>query len=629
MYRAREETFDRQVAVKVLNSAIADPEALARFQRECRALGQVDGHPNIVTVHSAGTTVNGHPYLIMAYEPNGSLQDRLDRGLRPEPQQLAKIGAELADALATAHATGVLHRDVKPANVLLSSREVPKLADFGIARLVGDSSRTKTGSITASIAHAPPEQVEGLPASPASDAYSLGSTMAALALGHPPFMTSDNDSLASVLGRLVTQDPPDLRTAGQSPELATLVSSLMRKDAADRPSDLAEVATSLRRMAESTTAAHATDTEVNFAPVPPTLQNYPESGQSLGVPIPGDAADAYAGRPGHGAAQSYAPRSGGGSAPLPPGYPPVPVGVGKRRTGLLVGAVVGALALMVVAGFGITALRDEPVAVQADVAVTRPGTATPGPTAQPTAQPTPTPDQQQVLVPNTPRPTEPGGDPSVAPEAPTEDPTPTPFDAPTDPEPPGGEPSVFSDAGLLSTTLVGMNDLPGEGWELTLSEEFSSPADVGHPVDLWDVCDQSLDPSQYGAAATNVHVRADDPATAVASTVVEVVFEPATIVEDMLAHYQACDAYTDSQIDGSEVAVDIFNAEMVEFEPYGAVLALQTYPESGVTFFTNIVVTDDSIVAIEADQRIGVEEILELVATVQLNQATLGLGPGQ
>ncbi len=621
MYRAREETFDRTVAVKVLNSRMADAEALSRFERECRALGQVDGHPNIVTVHSAGTTVSGQPYLIMAYEPNGSLQDRLDRGLRPEPQQLAKIGGELADALATAHAADVLHRDVKPSNVLLSSREVPKLADFGIARLVGDTSRTKSGSITASIAHAPPEQIEGRAAGPASDAYSLGSTLAALALGHPPFMTSGNDSLASVLGRMVTQDPPDLQDVGQSEEMATLVAELMQKEPGARPADLSAVAARLRHMAERTDAPYATDAQVNFAPIPPDLRGYPRTTAGA-LPPPGAIASS-AGQP-----------PAGGYGP-PPGARAVGAASGGRpasaaRTGLLIGGVVGALVLLVIGGFALNALRQQPVDIQADVAVSRPS-------SSPTAAPTPTDapgEQLQPLTPADPRPTQ-SERPPARPADGTPEPTSTaPDDAPTSsPETPADGSSLLSDAGLLSTTLVGENDLPGEDWSLASSAEAASPDDPAHPVALWDVCDQRLDPSQYGAAATNTFVQAGDgagdPALPVASTVVEILTEPATVAEDILAHHEACGSYADSQADGSEVTVDIFSAEPLDFGTFDGVIALQTLPELGITYFSSYVITEETVVAIEADQRLGVAEITELVAVVQLNLTTLADGPGQ
>ncbi|WP_370324915.1 serine/threonine-protein kinase [Euzebya sp.] len=248
VFRAVEDPFDRVVAVKVLTTLHGDADAVRAFERECRALGQVDGHPNIVTVHSAGTTDDGRPYLVMSHESGGTLQDRLDAGERPDPVALLRLGADLADALATAHRSGVLHRDVKPANVLVSSTGVPKLSDFGIARLVDETATG--GKVTASLLHAPPEQIDGKPATPAGDAYSLGSTLATLALGHPPYLPGAEDNVMALLSRIALQPPPDLRAAGHPPEVAEVVAALMQKDPAARPQDLALVAAHLRQVAD-------------------------------------------------------------------------------------------------------------------------------------------------------------------------------------------------------------------------------------------------------------------------------------------------------------------------------------------------------------------------------------------
>ena len=255
VYRATEEPFDRTVAVKVLSARRGEDDAVRAFERECRALGQVDGHGSIVTVHSAGTTEDGRPYLVMGHESGGSLQDRVDRGERPDPVSLALLGAALADALATAHRAGVLHRDVKPANVLLSATGVPKLSDFGIARLVGETA-TADGRVTASLLHAPPAQLDGRPATPAADAYSLGSTLATLAMGRPPHQHSPDDSMVALLARIALEPPPDLRPFGLPEDLSAVIGGLMQKDPAARPQDLGHVAQHLRHVADRHRAPH-------------------------------------------------------------------------------------------------------------------------------------------------------------------------------------------------------------------------------------------------------------------------------------------------------------------------------------------------------------------------------------
>lgn len=130
------------------------------------ALGAVSGHPNIVTVHAAGTTAAGQAHLVMGYERGGSLGDRLQHGPLPWPEVL-DVGIRMADALEVAHRAGVLHRDVKPDNILVGEFGDPKLTDFGIARLTGGP-QTTSGRITASVAHAPPEVLSGQRAAPRS-----------------------------------------------------------------------------------------------------------------------------------------------------------------------------------------------------------------------------------------------------------------------------------------------------------------------------------------------------------------------------------------------------------------------------------------------------------------------------
>ncbi|MEZ5141063.1 MAG: serine/threonine-protein kinase [Acidimicrobiales bacterium] len=135
VYRARQLAFDRTVAIKVI-TGVVDEQSQLRFERECRTMGSLSGHPNIVTVYGSGVLPNGNPYLVMEYLERGSLGDRLAQGVLPW-DEVADIAVKIGDALQAAHDAGVLHRDVKPENIFVSGYGAPKLGDFGIARLEG------------------------------------------------------------------------------------------------------------------------------------------------------------------------------------------------------------------------------------------------------------------------------------------------------------------------------------------------------------------------------------------------------------------------------------------------------------------------------------------------------------
>lgn len=213
VYRARQESLGRVVAVKVLNTPDLDAEARRRFEQECRALGALSAHPNIVAVYDSGLSASGHPYLVMDYLSGGTLTEHLrTRGPLPWPE-VADMGVKLAGALAAAHAAGVLHRDVKPDNVLISAYGEPQLADFGVARIQGEAP-SRTGMITGSLAQVAPEVLSGQPASEASDVYSLASTMYQLLAGRPPFVRDGEESLQPLIARILGEDPADLRGDG-------------------------------------------------------------------------------------------------------------------------------------------------------------------------------------------------------------------------------------------------------------------------------------------------------------------------------------------------------------------------------------------------------------------------------
>ncbi len=248
VYAATDTDLDRPVAVKVFHD-LRDPTDLARFDRERKAMGRLTGHPNIVTLYHTGYTAHGQPYLLMELVDGGSLGDRLKaRGPLPWPEAVDHAAA-VSRALAHAHQRGVLHRDVKPANILIDGG-LAKLADFGIARLT-DTDRTASGTLLASLAHAAPETFSDR-RDERSDVYSLGSTLFHLIAGRPPFHRDGDESQMALLHRVVHEPPPLLGPALAPPELDQLLQRALAKDPALRPATAMELAVALDRCAAAT-----------------------------------------------------------------------------------------------------------------------------------------------------------------------------------------------------------------------------------------------------------------------------------------------------------------------------------------------------------------------------------------
>ncbi|MEM9562372.1 MAG: protein kinase [Actinomycetota bacterium] len=243
VYRATESELGREVAVKLLSGPL-DERSRSRFERERRAMGVLSSHPNIVTVFRSGTAGTGEPYLVMEYLPGGSFADRLQAsGPVPWHSALA-IGVELCGALESAHRAGVLHRDVKPGNIMVDALGRAQLGDFGIARLDG-SPETKSSVITASVAHAPPEVVAGEKPDERSDIYSLSSTLFELVSGSPAFVRATDESMIPLFNRIVNDPMPDLRQRGVPDALAVVLERAMAKQREDRHRSAAEFGQSL------------------------------------------------------------------------------------------------------------------------------------------------------------------------------------------------------------------------------------------------------------------------------------------------------------------------------------------------------------------------------------------------
>ncbi|WP_039794446.1 serine/threonine-protein kinase, partial [Nocardia araoensis] len=244
VYRCIQTALDRVVAVKVLPSEI-DQESRERFLREEQAMGKLSGHPNIVDILQVDVTATGMPLIVMPYCTHGSLEQLIrDQGPLTWADSL-RAGVKLAGAIESAHRARILHRDVKPANVLLSGYGEPQLTDFGIARIPGGF-RTSSSMITGSPAFTAPEVLKGDEPTIRSDVYGLGSTLFALLTGHAAFERQAGERVVAQFLRITTQPVPDLREQDIPPDVATVIEQAMSPNPRDRPASAYEFGEMLR-----------------------------------------------------------------------------------------------------------------------------------------------------------------------------------------------------------------------------------------------------------------------------------------------------------------------------------------------------------------------------------------------
>jgi ATP/maltotriose-dependent transcriptional regulator MalT/serine/threonine protein kinase len=244
VYRCGQPSLDRVVAIKVLSSDLDDLD-LEHFAREQRAMGRVSGHPNIVPVLHSGLTFAGRPYIVMPYHSRDSLGSWI-KGHGPlEVDEALTIGVRLAGALETAHRAGVLHRDVKPPNVLLTNYGEPQLCDFGIARIAG-SRETAANILIGSPSYTAPELFEGRSASVAADVYGLAATVFTLLDGEPPFVFRKGENPIAFVRRVLAGPIPDLRAKGVPDPVDSALEAALDTDPARRPGSAAAFGEILR-----------------------------------------------------------------------------------------------------------------------------------------------------------------------------------------------------------------------------------------------------------------------------------------------------------------------------------------------------------------------------------------------
>jgi len=254
VFRAVDEELGRDVAVKVLAPHLLDdPRAKERLRREARSAAALT-HPNVVTLYD--TIVDDEQqFLVMEFVDGPTLAVRLEEGPLPELEAI-RIADEVAAALEAAHAQGVVHCDIKPANLLLHPDGRVKVTDFGIARVV-DATQTTTGQVYGSVPYIAPERARGELAGPSSDLYALGCILYEMVTGQPPFVGSTPTDTLSQHLHAVPRNPSELRT-GVSAGLDAVVVRLLAKESADRHEDATSLRRDLARLAAGTRPSDAT-----------------------------------------------------------------------------------------------------------------------------------------------------------------------------------------------------------------------------------------------------------------------------------------------------------------------------------------------------------------------------------
>ncbi|MEU7897627.1 serine/threonine-protein kinase [Nonomuraea sp. NPDC049152] len=238
VWRGHDPRTGRAVAVKILAPQVTQPAARERFAREARAAAQIV-HTNVVTVFDTGEQ-NGRPYLVMELLTGRSLADELADGHRYNIPEVCRLMSQAASGLDAAHKAGVVHRDVKPANLHRTADGTLKIVDFGIAQVASETSRlTTVGTVVGTAAYLAPEQINGEPGTAASDLYALGCVAYELLCGQPPFSGGAADLMRKHV--FEAPAPPSQVRPDVPPGLDRLVLSMLAKDPADRPANAEQV----------------------------------------------------------------------------------------------------------------------------------------------------------------------------------------------------------------------------------------------------------------------------------------------------------------------------------------------------------------------------------------------------
>jgi serine/threonine-protein kinase len=362
VFRARDQRLDRIVAIKILRSQyVHDQASRARFINEARAAAGLT-HPNIVDVYDFGEAPDGSMFIAMHFVEGHDLKDVLQKRGRMTAAETISIATQVCSALAAAHARGLIHRDVKPQNILIDRKGHARLGDFGIVKALSGPELTQTGMTFGTAAYLSPEQATGQPISPASDVYGLGCVMYEMLAGTPPF-TGDNPAIVAY--KQVWEQPRPLHDLAPEtpPSLERIIMTCLQKDPRSRypntdvlAADLAALGASFNQPTQAVPVmspvangpVRPSPAEISqqipiapkpATPVPPVRAQTTNIGAGAGAAIVGPQTTRRVNQPG-------IQPSRGRSTTLPP--PPLPAG----RRGMI-GALLG---LLIVAGLGICAV---------------------------------------------------------------------------------------------------------------------------------------------------------------------------------------------------------------------------------------------------------------------------------
>jgi serine/threonine-protein kinase len=435
VYRAEDLTLGRTVAVKILREQLAsEPELLERFSREARAAARLN-HPNIVAAYDVGQDGPAN-YIVMEYVEGKDLRELIREAGPLPPEQVVDLGCQIAAALEYAHRSGLVHRDIKSQNVLVTADGKAKVADFGIAVALGERSITQTGMVIGSVHYMAPEQAEGRPTTAASDVYSLGVVLYEMATGRLPF-TAESPLAVARLQLDARPTAPQVVNPRLPPSIAEVILACLEKDPARRPAAASLVAAALRGQraisAEQTSVLPPLE-RTGRRPIEQPLDGRGLPPGPAGPPVdPGLRTDVLppgARRPGG---------RGARSAPAPRPRPRTAAGGSLIWIALLLallGATAGWLLGSLPFGDLTEPVRPRPTAAPVVVATPAPAPPPPPVATKPAAQP-----QQQPASP------------TPVPVTPTAPPQPTPSPVPPTPPPPTQPPAK-------PTAPVGMATVP-------------------------------------------------------------------------------------------------------------------------------------------------------------------------